>query len=155
MRRVLLLLPLLLVPACSGGGGGEEADPKAAFVRDASVVCERASGEFEALTTPTAPAGFAPFVRDTVAVVEKAQLDLEELTRPPDDAAELDRKVLEPLAALVEEGKAYAVRVEAAGTDQAKLLPLLSQRPTGKAIDRDYLRSYGLGVCADAVDQAG
>ena len=56
------------------------------------------------------------------------------------------------------DGIAYrtlAEQVRAAGADQAKLLALLSERPTGKSIDVTYLREYGLDSCAEAVEKAG
>ena len=45
--------------------------------------------------------------------------------------------------------------MRAAGTDQAKLLSLLSQRPTAEGIDVEFLRGYGLSSCAEAVELAG
>jgi hypothetical protein len=71
------------------------------------------------------------------------------------DEAELREKVLDPFAEVVEQGKAFAGDVEAAGTDQAALLALISQRPSAAAVDTEYLRTYGLPTCADAIEQAG
>ena len=163
-RRALVLPALVLVlTACSAGDGTDgdgDAAPSAEevkqiYVEQATDVCERADAEFSALPQPTTPAAFAPYVQETVRIAETAQRDLSALSPPEPDRAELESKVLDPFAALVEDGKAFAAKVVAAGTDQAKLLPLLSQRPTSAGIDLEHLRSYGLDVCADAITKAG
>ena len=100
---------------------------------------------------PGRPAGFGPYAEATVAIAEKAQKDLAALTLPEKDRAALQSKVLDPFAAVVVEGKAFVGKVKAAGSDQAQLLPLLSQVPKTDGIDKEYLRSYGLGGCADAI----
>lgn len=150
MRHALVLSGLLLVTACGGGD-----DAKAAYVEQASAVCSDAQADFEALTVPTTPQGFAPYADELVEVVASAEDELSRLTPPEDDAVELEEKVLGPLAALVEEGMSYAEQVRAAGDDQTKLLSLLSKRPSVQGIDTEYLRSYGLEVCADALEGAG
>lgn len=150
MRRALAVTTLLLLTAC---GGGE--DEKAAYVADAKAVCEDAVEEFEQLTVPTTPEGFGEYADSLVGVIEEAHHDLAGLTPPEDDRAELERKALDPLEDLVVEGKEFASQVRAAGTDQAKLLSLLSQRPTAEGIDVEFLRSYGLSSCAKAVELAG
>jgi Tfp pilus assembly protein PilP len=151
MRRALLLSTALFLAAC--GGGGE--DEKQAYVEQASAICEEAVTEFEGLTLPSTPEGFAPYADSVVAVLEKTEAELSALTPPADDRAELEDKALEPLSRLVEEGKDYAQQVRAAGADQGKLLTLLSQRPSAADIDQEFLRSYGLEPCADAVAAAG
>lgn len=150
MRRALLLCTILLLPAC---GGGE--DEKAAYVDRATEICTTAVEQFEGLAVPTAPADFGAYVDELVDVVERAQADLTQLPPPEEDREELQERVLQPLGELVAEGRDFADRVRAAGTDQAKLLPLLSQRPSTDEIDIEFLRSYGLDSCADAVEQAG
>lgn len=150
MRRALLLSTALLLPACGGGD-----DEKAAYVERASAICEEAAAEFEALPAPSTPDTIAPYADRLVAVIEDAQTELTALTPPEEDRAELEEKVLEPLGDLVADGKDFADRVREAGSDQAKLLPLLSQRPSTDDIDIAFLRSYGLDSCADAVEQAG
>ena len=150
MTRALLLSSVLLLTAC---GGGDVA--MAAYVDQAEQICERAQSEFEALEVPRTAEGFAPYADQLVEVAEQAQNDLEALTPPEDDREELQERVLTPFAGVVEEGKAFAEKVRAAGTDQSKLLPLLSQRPTTDEIDIEYLRSYGLDTCADAIESAG
>ena len=157
MKRSLLVLPaLLLLPACGGDeaptGAGQTEDPKAAYVASASKVCQTAQKEADALTTPTTAEAIKPFVDSSLAIAQRAQTGLAALTPPPTDAARLISRVLDPFAALVVEGEAYAEKVAAAGNDGAKLLPLLSQQPTAKGIDLAFLRSYGLGVCADVID---
>lgn len=160
MRRALLVLPLLVltaaVSACGGsdtggGGGAGGVDPRAAYVASATKVCQAAQSEAKALKAPTKPEEFKPFVDASVAIAQRAQAGLSTLTPPPADAAPLRSKVLDPFAALVVQGEAYAAKVTAAGTDQAKLLALLSEQPTPAGIDLVYLRGYGLDVCADVV----
>lgn len=154
MRRALLVLPLLVLPACGGGGdGGDGGDSaKAAYVAAAVKVCEVAKTDAAALKAPAAPADFKPFVDGNLAIATRARTELDALTPPPADADALRTKVLDPFAALVSDGEAFAAKVTAAGTDQAKLLPLLAQVPTAEGVDLEFLRSYGLGVCADVLD---
>lgn len=151
MRRALLLSTALLLAAC--GGGGE--DEKQVYVDRASTICDEAVTEFEALTVPTTPEGFAPYADQLVGILEKTEAELSSLEAPEQDRAQLEQKALQPLSRLVEEGKAYAERVREAGGDQSKLLTLLSERPSTQDIDQEFLRSYGLEPCADAVAAAG
>ena len=148
MRRALLLSGLLLVAACGGGD-----DEKAAYVEQASAVCERAAAESKALKAPAAPADFAPYAEELVRIAEQAQADLAELEPPADDRAELEERVLNPFADVVDEGREFAKKVRAAGDDQAKLLPLLGEVPDAGAVDLEYLRDYGLGTCADVISR--
>jgi hypothetical protein len=171
----LLVLPALVLAlsACSGVGGSTTADGSATgsspspspspsyeevredYVEQASEICERADAELSEIPPPATPDQFAPAVQETVRIAEEAQRDLSELSPPERDRAELEERVLDPFAALVEEGREYADRVEAAGSDQAQLLALLGERPTAEDVDLEHLRSYGLDVCADAIAQAG
>ena len=150
---------VLLVSACSGGDDAaapEEADPKQAYVEQASEICSSADEEFVALGgTPTTPQEYGPYVQESVGIADRASSRLAELTPPADDRADLESKVLTPLAELVEQGKAWSAQVTAAGTDQAALLGLLGSRPTSAGIDKEYLREYGLTTCADAVSKLG
>ena len=149
MRRALLLTSALLLTACGGGD-----DEKAAFVKDASAVCEEAGKESEALKTPATPAEFAPYADGIVRIAKQAQADLAELTPPEADEADLRSKVLDPFADVVLEGEEFAKKVRAAGEDQAKLLPLLSQVPDAGEVDLEYLRDYGLDTCADVISRS-
>ena len=151
LRPVLLLPALVLGLVACGSGGPRGPDPKAAYVEQAAAVCDQAEKEFGALVAPTTPAGFGSFAESTVAIAERAQKELAGLTPPEKDRAALQSKVLDPFAAVIVEGKAFVGKVKAAGSDQAQLLPLLSQVPKTVGIDKDYLRSYGLGGCADAI----
>lgn len=151
-RLPLVALPLSVLAACGGGGGGGGDEAKGAYVAAAAGVCASAQKDSAALTRPTKPIDLAPAANRTVAIAKRAQEALAALTPPPQDAAELRTRVLDPFAALVRRGQAYAAQVTAAGTDQAKLLPLLGQQPTAQGVDLDFLRSYGLGVCADLLD---
>ena len=147
MRRALLLSTVLLLAACGGD------DEKAAFIDAATSVCEQAAAESKALTTPKTAAEFAPYAEKIVGIAEQAQQDLEALEPPSDDREELERRVLEPFADVVEEGRQFAQKVRDAGEDQAKLLPLLGQVPDAGEVDLEYLRSYGLDTCADVIER--
>ncbi len=148
MRRGLLLTTVLLLAACGGGD-----DAKATFVADAKAVCERAQADTDTLKSPATPAEFAPYADAVVQIAKQAQEDLSTLELPEADAEDLESKVLEPFGDVVAEGEAFAVKVKAAGDDQAKLLPLLGQVPDAGEVDLEYLRSYGLGTCADAISR--
>ena len=148
----MLLLPVLVLGlAACGSDEPSGPDPKAAYLEQAAAICDGAEKELGALMAPGSPAGFGPYAEATVAIAEKAQKELAALTLPEKDRAALQSKVLDPFAAVIVEGKAFVGKVKAAGSDQAQLLPLLSQVPTTDGIDKDYLRSYGLGGCADAI----
>lgn len=149
MRRALLLSTALLLTAC--GGGDED---KERFVREASAVCERAAADTQALKSPAKPAEFAPYADAVVEVAEQAQQDLEALELPEADREDLRTRVLEPFADVVAQGRDFAAQVRAAGEDQAKLLPLLSQVPDAGEVDLEYLREYGLESCADAISRS-
>ena len=153
MRRGLLLTTALLTPALllTACGGGE--DEKAAYVKDATAICEQAAKESEALKTPASAAEFSPYADGIVRIAEQAQEDLAALEPPADDREELESKVLDPFADVVEEGRQFAAKVKAAGADQAKLLPLLSEVPDAGDVDLEYLRDYGLDTCADVISQ--
>lgn len=165
MTRHLLLLPAaaLALSACSGGGSGDgtgdgsgdAAAVKAAYVQQASAACDKAIQERDALATPTGPAGFAPYVSSVVEIAGRAQQDLAALTPPAPDRDALTMKLLDPLAASVEQGEQFAAKVEAAGEDQQQLGMLLDEAPTTAGIDLDYLRSYGLNSCVAAITTTG
>jgi hypothetical protein len=153
---------VLALSACGGGGDGDgaaapaEADPKEAYVEQASEVCSAADEEFTALGgTPTTPEAFGPYVQKTVDIAGRAQTELAALTPPEADRADLEAKVLTPFAELVEQSRAWSEQVTAAGTDQAALLGLLASRPTSAGVDKAYLQDYGLTACADAISRAG
>ena len=148
MRRALLLSTALLLTGC--GGDGE--DQKAVFVEEATAICTDAAEQTEALTFPTSAEEFAPYAEELVGIAEEAQRELSELALPEDDAEELQTRVLDPFADVVEEGRTFAEQVRAAGDDQAALLPLVSQVPDAGEVDLEYLRSYGLSTCADVID---
>ena len=153
MRRALLLSVALVLPAC--GPAEQEVDPQVAYVEQATEICREAEASFDQLQVPSTPEGFAPYAQELVGILETAQSELSGLTPPEDDRAELEERVLDPFEQVVSEARGYADQVEAAGTDQAALLGLLSQRPTADAVDTEYLREYGLPTCADAIERAG
>ena len=157
--RLLVPALLLALSACSAGGAEpaaeQEVDPKQAYVSAASEICTSADEDFAALTPPTTPEAFSPFVQETIGIADRAQTQLAELEPPVQDRAALESKVLTPFADLVEQGKAWSAQVTAAGADQATLLTLLASRPTSDAVDKEFLRSYGLESCADAIARVG
>lgn len=147
MTRRLLILPVLVLvlSACAG-------DPKEDFIEDATAICRQARTDVSSIPAPTSAAGFASFAEQIVAIGAKAEQDLAALTPPEADRAELQTKVLDPFAVLVEEGRVFTDKLRAAGSDGSKLSALLAERPTTGDIDLDYLRSYGLPDCADSLD---
>ncbi len=159
MNTRLLLLPaaVLALTACSGGGSAEDdaAAVKAAYVQQASAVCDRAAKERDALPPPAGAADFAPYVRSLVGIASRAEGELAALTPPEPDRAALQSKLLDPLKKSVDDGEAFATKVEAAGGDQAKLAGLLGEAPTAAGIDLDYLRGYGLNSCVAAISTTG
>lgn len=144
-RRLLLPLLALALVGCSGG------DPKKEFIDEANGICEDAEDDFANLRQPTSVVELAPFAEKTLVIVQKAQRELAELTPPEQDRAELETRVLNPFAALVTEAEGFVEQVKAAGQDQAQLIALISKRPDPSKIDLAFLRSYGLGTCADAI----
>ena len=154
----LLVLPaaVLALSACSGDSAQDDAAAaKAAYVQRASAVCDKAAKERDALPPPTGTAAFAPYVRSLVGIASRAESELAALTPPEPDRAALQSKLLDPLKRSVEEGEAFAGKVEAAGEDSAKLAGLLGEAPTAAGIDLDYLRSYGLNACVAAISTTG
>lgn len=151
--RLLLPAPLvmtvLVLAAC---GGGEDA--KAEYVEQASAVCSDAKAQLDAEERPAAVEGFAPYVDRVVEIAEQAEGKLLALEPPEDDKAELEQKLLDPLSAQVEEGRQYAAKVEDAGTDSAKLLPLLSQIPDTGDIDLAFVEQYGLKACTELIPES-
>lgn len=146
MRRLLLLSMTLLLAGC----GGSEKD---AYVEQASAVCERAAEETEALKRPAGTDEFAPYVEQVVQIAARAEAELAALEPPADDRAELEERVLQPFADVVEEGRVFSEKVKAAG-NTSKLLPLLKQVPDAGEVDLEYLRDYGLDTCADAISRS-
>lgn len=148
----MLVLPLLLLAACSTETAPSAPSPQQVYVAEAAKVCQVAKDDTDALTAPAAAAEIGPFVDDVLSIAKRAQGELAALIPPPADAAALKTKVLDPFAALVVEGDAFKAKVDAAGDDGAKLLPLLAEQPTADGVDLAFLRDYGLGVCADVLD---
>jgi hypothetical protein len=146
--RLLLPAVVLTLAAC---GGGEDA--RAEYVEQASAICSDAQAQLEAEERPAAVEGFAPYVDRVVEIAEEAEAELRALEPPEDDRAELEEKLLEPLSAQVEEGREYAAKVTAAGTDTSQLLPLLSQVPGTGDIDLAYVEEYGLSACTELIPE--
>ena len=106
MRSALVLAAVVLLSGCGGGG-----DDKEAYVQDASAICQKAAAEKAELKAPAAPADFAPYAEGLVQIADRAQADLAELEPPSEDRAELEEKVLDPFADVVNEGHAFADKV--------------------------------------------
>ena len=88
MTRLLLALPLLslALAGCGGGdsgtgGGAAAAAPltKEAYVQQAGAICDRATGELQALPRPTDASGFTTYLNSSVAAAKKATTDLSAL----------------------------------------------------------------------------
>lgn len=150
LRRLLLLPALALAVTACGG----DTDPKADFVDKANDICSSADDDLADVEQPTSAAALVPYAEKTLDIARKAQRELAALTPPEADRAELESKALAPFAALVAEGESFVQKLQDANGDQAELLPLLAQRPDPSAIDLEFLRAYGLGTCADAIDLA-
>lgn len=149
MRRVLQALPVVVVLTWLTACGGSGDDAKTAYVSEATNICEVAQTDVAALKSPASAAELKPFVDNSLGIAKRAHNELLQLTPPPADVAELKTKVLDPFTALITRSEAYAAKVTAAGSDPAKLLPLLSEGPKPDGIDLGFLRSYGLPTCAD------
>lgn len=147
--RLLLPAAVLLLAAC---GGGEE--ERAAYVEQASAVCSDAQAQLAAEQRPTAVEDFSPYVDRVVEIAEEAEAELRALEPPEDDREQLEARLLDPLSAQVEEGREFAAKVEAAGSDQAQLLPLLGQIPGTGDIDLAYVEEYGLSACTELIPES-
>lgn len=146
-----LVLTLLVLPAC--GGGDEQA--KAAYVEQAEAVCARANAARQAVPAATSAAGIPKAVRALVDVAAGATAELAALKPPEKDAAQIQEKFVGPLQSQVQDGQAYAARVQAAkGSDAGALLRLLAEAPTETRADLEFLRDYGFRACVEAADTA-
>jgi len=153
-RAVLPLLTALVLGGCTGGaspaGGGP--DPKPAYVARVSALCDKVKADADALPRPATAEAVAPFADALVAIAGRTSDALATIEPPPADRDELRAKVIDPFAALVADGRAYAAKVRAAGSDSTRLLQLLGERPGTGALDVAFLRSYGLSSCANALN---
>ena len=150
---VSAVLALGLTVAGCGGSSAAPADPaKVAYIAQATVVCQQAEAAKTkaGATTPSKTEDIAPYVDALVAVAGDAAARLRALTPPPADRAALTTRLLDPLDAQVTEGRAYAAKVHAAGTDAAAVLALLAAKPGAGKIDVPFLQAYGLDACVKA-----
>ena len=152
MRRLAAALPLLLVAACSGGGGDDLEERRNAYLDRAEAVCERTNADIDALGTPAGVEQVPEFADKAVAIVQRTVEELSAVEPPEEDRAEVEQKVLEPLADDVETAEQYAeqVKAAAAANDQAGLLRLLQESPQTTA-DVAFMRDYGYVECVEAV----
>jgi len=163
VTRLLLVLPLLglALAGCGGGdSGGSDAAASApltkeAYVQQAGVICDRATGELQALPRPTDAAGFTTYLNDSVAAAKRATTDLSALKAPEADAAELRTKFTEPLSQQVGAIEAVVPQFEEAAKapDPTKAFTEI-ERPQLPQADPGFLASYGLTSCA-ALSQGG
>lgn len=147
-RRASLALPVALLGALALTACGDDADKAPDFTSAAVAICEEAGKAFKDLPTPTSPTQLTDYVDKVVSIVTEAQTDLAALELPADRAADLQAKVLAPLAADAAAAKGFADKVKAAAPGE--VLGLIAQRPK-PTVDTAYLRSVGLGACADAL----
>lgn len=154
MKRTLILL--FAATACSGGSdaGLASGPSKADYVRDAEKICAEANAKQKALTTPTSLPALAPYVSRVVAIADEATTKLSALSPPVKDKADLEAKVLVPLASQLKEGHAYADKVAAASkaNDVKTLGDLLTNAPTATRADLRFMKSYGFTECIEAAD---
>jgi hypothetical protein len=156
VKRAALLLPLVLVTAC-GGGTAKESAAKKNYLAKAEAICAKANADTAALQTPQAAGDLAPYVAKVLAVADTASTAVDSLTPPPADAAELRKRVVNPLKSQLAEAHAYAAKVAAADKtkDEAALTQLTLNAPTGSKADLRWMRKYGFSACVDAANVGG
>lgn len=155
MKRTLLVVPVVLVAACGGGSSaGSGGVSKADYLKKAEAICAKANTARDDLKTPSGASELAPYVARLVDLAAEATGELTALEAPEADLADLDKKVLDPLAQQVQEGRVFAEQVAAAarGGEQVKLVKLLSNPPTTTQADLAWMRKYGFTQCVDAAD---
>lgn len=156
MKRLVLVLPVvLLVTACGGDDGkADAAAARAAYVAKAEAICTKANADTKALTPPQSASQLAPYVSGLVAIADTASVKIQALTPPAADKADLQKKVLDPLAGQLKAGHEYAAKVAAAAAkkDDAALTQLTLNPPKGNAADLEWMKKYGFKACVDAVD---
>ena len=153
MKSACVVLPLALVVAC-GGGSSAGAAEKAAYLKKAEAICATANAQTENLKTPQAAADFAPYVARVVSFADAATASINALTLPSRDAADLRKKVLDPLKTQLAQAHEYAAQVAAANRakDEAALTRLTLNAPTGSKADLAWMRGYGFSECVDAAE---
>ena len=156
LPRVLVLPGVLVFGLALASCGGSSADAagaaKSAYVQQAAQVCREAeAAKLKAgAATPTRTQDIAPYVDALVAVAKEAAAKLRAVVPPAADRAALTTRLLDPLDAQVTEGQAFAAKVRAAGTDDAKVLALLADKPGAGKIDVQFVKDYGLDACVKA-----
>ena len=156
MKPTCVVLPLAFVVACGSGssaGAAEKVD-KAAYLKQAEAICATANADTQNLKTPLAAADFAAYVAKVVGFADAATASINKLTPPARDAADLRKKVLDPLKTQLAQAHEYAAQVAAANRakDDAALTKLTLNVPTGSKADLAWMRHYGFSECVDAAD---
>ena len=161
MKRVALAVPVLLLAAACGGGSDKDqtasGSSKAEFITKAEAICKQVLVDKAKLTFPTTAAAFPTYVQDVLDLAQRTADQVAALTPPDADKAEIESKVITPIRAQIELGKAYLVKVKAAAAanDQKKLGELVTSPPTGQKADLDWMRSYGFHDCVTAAQAGG
>ncbi len=156
VKHLLVALPLALIAACGGSDSEQLASglTKAEFVTKAEAICSKANADVKAAAFPTSPAGLPVYVQTLVDIADKATKAVSALVPPAADKADLQTKVLTPLAGQVAEGRVYLEKIKTAvaANDQAKLGELIASPPAGSKADLDWMRSYGFVSCVESAD---
>lgn len=154
MRRVTVLV-LLLATGC-GGSNGAATDSKAAYLGRAEAICAKANAQVAQAKKqqPTDVAAVPAYVHRLVGIARQDVQELSALTPPKQDAAQIQAKVLEPLARQLAAADAFAAQVDAAAkrNDSAALFALVTHPPTKAQVDLTWMKSYGFTGCLQAVN---
>ncbi|MCU1673011.1 MAG: hypothetical protein JWN77_1124 [Frankiales bacterium] len=157
MKRALPVL-LLLLAACGGGSEEKGADTSAkdAYLAEAEAICAKGNSALAEVRKkqPTAVDLVPAYVHSIVEIARTNLTELSALAPPPDDAADVEAKVLTPLREQLADGDKYDMDVAAAAKkkDTAALFQLVTNPPLKTKADVPWMKSYGFEQCATSAD---